>query len=36
MDAAGWKKTQAFVNSLGALPKGTTITSDNWTNKYLP
>lgn len=36
MDAAGWKETVEFIDSLGALPKGTKVTSDNWTNKYLP
>ncbi|GAA0231869.1 hypothetical protein GCM10009527_030510 [Actinomadura nitritigenes] len=36
MDDAGWTKTLAFVNSLGALPDGAKVTSDNWTNTYLP
>ncbi|WP_433136859.1 ABC transporter substrate-binding protein [Actinomadura nitritigenes] len=36
MDEAGWTKTLAFVNSLGALPDGAKVTTDNWTNKYLP
>lgn len=36
MDQAGWDKTLAFVNSLGALPSGTKVTSEDWTNKYLP
>ncbi|GGU08692.1 ABC transporter substrate-binding protein [Actinomadura citrea] len=36
MDEAGWNKTLAFVNSLGALPGGTKVTTDDWTNKYLP
>ncbi|MFJ9541418.1 ABC transporter substrate-binding protein [Streptomyces sp. NPDC101225] len=36
MDAAGWKKTMAFLTSLGTLPSGAEVTTDNWTNKYLP
>ncbi|MFD0687318.1 ABC transporter substrate-binding protein [Actinomadura fibrosa] len=36
MDEAGWAKTLAFVNSLGALPSGTKVTTDDWTNTYLP
>ncbi|MEU6540952.1 ABC transporter substrate-binding protein [Streptomyces sp. NPDC047000] len=36
MDAAGWKKTMAFLDSLGTLPAGAEVTTDNWTNKYLP
>ncbi|MFJ4621692.1 ABC transporter substrate-binding protein [Streptomyces sp. NPDC088812] len=36
MDAAGWKKTMAFLDSLGTLPANAEVTSDNWTNKYLP
>ncbi|MVZ99739.1 ABC transporter substrate-binding protein [Actinomadura sp. LD22] len=36
MDEAGWTKTLAFVNSLGALPDGAKVTTENWTNKYLP
>ncbi|GGS60661.1 ABC transporter substrate-binding protein [Streptomyces griseoviridis] len=36
MDAAGWQKTMAFLNSLGTLPDGAKVTTDNWTNKYLP
>jgi NitT/TauT family transport system substrate-binding protein len=35
MSAAGWDKTLAFINSLGALPQPATVTADNWTNKYL-
>ncbi|MEU4657737.1 ABC transporter substrate-binding protein [Streptomyces sp. NPDC023723] len=36
MDAAGWQKTMAFLDSLGTLPDGAKVTADNWTNKYLP
>jgi NitT/TauT family transport system substrate-binding protein len=36
MDAAGWTRTMAFLKSLGTLPGGAKVTSDNWTNKYLP
>ncbi|WP_416958358.1 ABC transporter substrate-binding protein [Streptomyces sp. Agncl-13] len=36
MDAAGWKKTMTFLDSLGTLPKGAEVTTDDWTNKYLP
>ncbi|KPI11563.1 hypothetical protein OK074_2895 [Actinobacteria bacterium OK074] len=36
MSAADWKLTLAFIDSLGALPKGTTVSSDDWTNTYLP
>ncbi|MFK0172175.1 ABC transporter substrate-binding protein [Streptomyces sp. NPDC090306] len=36
MSAADWQKTQAFIDSLGALPKGTSVSSSDWTNKYLP
>ncbi|MFD7707819.1 ABC transporter substrate-binding protein [Streptomyces sp. NPDC059785] len=36
MNAAGWKKTVAFLDSLGTLPDGAKVTTDNWTNKYLP
>ncbi|MFK0168504.1 ABC transporter substrate-binding protein [Streptomyces sp. NPDC090306] len=36
MDAAGWKKTMAFLDSLGTVPTGAEVTADNWTNKYLP
>ncbi|MEU9157569.1 ABC transporter substrate-binding protein [Streptomyces sp. NPDC048417] len=36
MDAVGWKKTMAFLDSLGTLPAGAKVTTDNWTNKYLP
>ncbi|MFG2659145.1 ABC transporter substrate-binding protein [Streptomyces sp. NPDC048425] len=35
-DATGWKKTLAFVkDGIGAVPDAT-VTSDNWTNTYLP
>ncbi|MET7573967.1 ABC transporter substrate-binding protein [Streptomyces sp. NPDC005492] len=36
MDADGWKKTMAFLTSLGTLPDGAKVTADDWTNKYLP
>jgi ABC-type nitrate/sulfonate/bicarbonate transport system substrate-binding protein len=36
MNAAGWQKTMAFLDSLGTLPDGAKVTADNWTNKYLP
>ncbi|CAL9660492.1 ABC transporter substrate-binding protein [Streptomyces sp. enrichment culture] len=36
MDAAGWKKTTAFLTSLRTLPSGAEVTTDDWTNKYLP
>ncbi|MET8664263.1 ABC transporter substrate-binding protein [Streptomyces tendae] len=36
MNAAGWKKTMAFLDSLGTLSDGAKVTTDNWTNKYLP
>ncbi|WP_328460015.1 ABC transporter substrate-binding protein [Streptomyces sp. NBC_00448] len=36
MTAADWTKTVTFVNSLGALTQEAKVTSDNWTNKYLP
>ncbi|MFK4101547.1 ABC transporter substrate-binding protein [Streptomyces sp. NPDC019531] len=32
---AGWKKTVAFVKSIGAVPDAK-VSSDDWTNKYLP
>ncbi|MFD8690473.1 ABC transporter substrate-binding protein [Streptomyces sp. NPDC059651] len=36
MDAAGWKKTVAFVkDGIGAVPDAS-VSSDNWTNTYLP
>ncbi|MFJ8755015.1 ABC transporter substrate-binding protein [Streptomyces sp. NPDC102441] len=35
-DAAGWKKTVAFVkDGIGAVPDAS-VSADNWTNKYLP
>ena len=36
MSADDWAKTLAFLDSLGTMPAGTTITAENWTNKYLP
>jgi NitT/TauT family transport system substrate-binding protein len=36
MDAAGWKKTLTFLQSLGTLPAGAKVTPEDWTNKYLP
>lgn len=36
MTAADWTKTLTFINSLGALTQQGTVTSDDWTNKYLP
>jgi NitT/TauT family transport system substrate-binding protein len=36
MSAAGWKKTMAFLDSLGTLPSNAKVTTGNWTNKYLP
>jgi NitT/TauT family transport system substrate-binding protein len=35
MSAADWNKTLTFINSLGALTAEATVSSDNWTNKYL-
>ncbi|MFJ9173835.1 ABC transporter substrate-binding protein [Streptomyces sp. NPDC102360] len=36
MDAAGWKKTVAFVkDGIGAVPDAS-VSSEDWTNKYLP
>jgi NitT/TauT family transport system substrate-binding protein len=35
MTAADWNKTLMFINSLGALSQEATVSSDNWTNKYL-
>ncbi|MFD7714963.1 ABC transporter substrate-binding protein [Streptomyces sp. NPDC059814] len=36
MDAAGWKKTVAFVkDGIGAVPDAS-VSADNWTNTYLP
>ncbi|MGW4906274.1 ABC transporter substrate-binding protein [Streptomyces sp. NPDC004270] len=32
---AGWDKTLAFVKSIGAVPDAK-VSSDDWTNKYLP
>jgi NitT/TauT family transport system substrate-binding protein len=36
MDDAGWTKTMTFLTSLGTLPQGAKVTSENWTDKYLP
>jgi ABC-type nitrate/sulfonate/bicarbonate transport system substrate-binding protein len=36
MDDATWKKTLDFVNGLGVLTKVMTVTSDDWTNTYVP
>ncbi len=36
MSTALWNTTLAFINSLAALPKKAKVTSDDWTNKYLP
>ncbi|MFG2781327.1 ABC transporter substrate-binding protein [Streptomyces prunicolor] len=36
MNAAGWKKTLGFLDSLGSSPPGAKVTSEDWTNKYLP
>jgi len=36
MRTAGWNTTLAFINSLGTLPGTAKVTSDNWTDKYLP
>jgi NitT/TauT family transport system substrate-binding protein len=35
MSAADWKTTLAFINSLGALTTKVTVSSADWTNKYL-
>ncbi|MGW1022328.1 ABC transporter substrate-binding protein [Streptomyces sp. NPDC002577] len=34
-DEAGWKKTVAFVKDIGAVPDPA-VTTDDWTNTYLP
>jgi NitT/TauT family transport system substrate-binding protein len=36
MTDTDWQKTFDFVDQLGALPEGAEITSDDWTNTYLP
>jgi len=36
MSAGDWTKTTGFINSLGVLPNKLTVSSDDWTNKYLP
>jgi NitT/TauT family transport system substrate-binding protein len=36
MSTAGWNTTLAFINSLDALPQTAEVTSEDWTNKYLP
>lgn len=36
MSTAGWDTTLAFINSLDVLPETAEVTSDNWTNTYLP
>jgi NitT/TauT family transport system substrate-binding protein len=36
MSTQVWNTTLAFINKLGALPKKAKVTSDNWTNQYLP
>ncbi|MEV6483432.1 ABC transporter substrate-binding protein [Streptomyces sp. NPDC051576] len=36
MRTSGWNTTLAFINSLDTLPATAKVTSDNWTNKYLP
>lgn len=36
MTAAGWTKTVAFINSLGALDRPAEVTASNYTDKYLP
>ncbi|WP_078849584.1 ABC transporter substrate-binding protein [Streptomyces sp. NRRL F-5126] len=36
MDTAGWNKTLAFVDKLGALSGKARVSSDDWTNTYLP
>ncbi len=36
MDAKDWTTSMAFISKQGALPKGTKLTTTNWTNQYLP
>jgi NitT/TauT family transport system substrate-binding protein len=36
MNDEGWKKTLAFVNGLGVLPKVMSVTANDWTNTYVP
>ncbi|WP_433887623.1 ABC transporter substrate-binding protein [Streptomyces sp. CA-111067] len=36
MSATGWNTTLAFINSLDVLPRTAKVTSDEWTNTYLP
>jgi NitT/TauT family transport system substrate-binding protein len=36
MTDAQWNSTIAFLNSLGTIKGGAKISSDDWTNKYLP
>ncbi|MEP9381243.1 ABC transporter substrate-binding protein [Nocardioides cheoyonin] len=35
MDDKGWKTTLDFLDSLGTMPDGATISNDDWTNSYL-
>jgi hypothetical protein len=36
MSTADWTTTMNFTGKEGSLPKGTKISTANWTNQYLP